>query len=176
VVQNHSPYRNEFALGELDGTLSERVREFAKIFEQCGVLAPISENIREVLWSKLVAVNMSIMPVCVLTRMSSRVLKNPLVADLTRALMREGDQIARAHDISLSLDPPNPFPAHILESTHKPSMLQDLEAGRPAEIDAILTIPQAFAREAGVPTPHLDSVTALTSQAAIDAGSYSHSA
>jgi len=47
------------------------------------------------------------------------------------------------------------------ESPHKSSMLQDFERGRPPEIDGILTAVQAFARAAGVATPHLDAVTAL---------------
>ncbi len=51
-------------------------------------------------------------------------------------------------------------------------MLQDLEQGRPAEIDAILVAVQAFARSAGVPVPHLDTIAALLTQRAIDAGSY----
>ena len=57
-------------------------------------------------------------------------------------------------------------------TTHKSSMLQDFEHDRPPEIDGLLTSVQAFARAAGVPTPHVDAVTALVIEKARKAGLY----
>ena len=74
--------------------------------------------------------------------------------------MAEGLATACAHGIDpgITVETAYPKPPTM---PHKSSMLQDFEAGRPPEIDGILTSVQAFARVAGVPTPHVDAITAL---------------
>lgn len=171
VIHNRSE-RNCFTLGELDGSASARVRVLSRSLEQAGVSSPVSTDIRKALWKKLVETNMSVMPVCVLAEGTSSVLADPNLADLAHALMEEGKQIARAHGIKLDIDTAAPFPISVLTSSHKPSMLQDIEARRPAEIDSILSVPQAFARAADLRTPYLDTVTALITQKAARGGSY----
>src|SRR5438132_4556689 len=75
------------------------------------------------------------------------------------------------HGIHIDLDPERAYGARP-SSTHKSSMLQDFERDRPPEIDGLLTAVQAFARVAGVGTPHLDAVTALIIEKARKAGLY----
>jgi 2-dehydropantoate 2-reductase len=90
---------------------------------------------------------------------------------LSKALMTEGLATARAHGVEPGIDIERAF-ATRSNSTHKSSMLQDFERGRPPEIDGLLIAVQAFARAAEVPTPHVDAVTALVIEKARKAGLY----
>ena len=172
IVQNRSIGRNEITLGELDGSISDRVSGLARTFEQAGFTSLATSDIRSAIWNKLIESNISIMPICVLTRRPSAVLVSPGLERIARALMAEGKRIATAHGIQVKIDPDGAFEPRLYSSNHKPSMLQDIENGRPAEIDSILVAVQEFARAADIPAPHLDTVTALIIQAAVENGSY----
>jgi len=74
--------------------------------------------------------------------------------------MREGLAVCAGHGIHIDLDPGRAYDARP-SSTHKSSMLQDFESGRPPQIDGLLTALQAFAWAAGIATPYLDAITAL---------------
>jgi 2-dehydropantoate 2-reductase len=85
--------------------------------------------------------------------------------------MAEGLAAARAHGIVPDVSVERAY-GRAPDSPHKSSMLQDFERGRPPEIDGIVTAVQAFARAAQVPTPRLDTVTALIVEKARKAGLY----
>ena len=171
VIRNSPGTLNRFTLGEPDGAISRRMNAISAAFERAGIPAPISPTIRVEIWDKLLR-NLSTAPICALTGEPIGVIgRHPELFDLAKGLMAEGLATARAHGIvpDISVEraygrPPN--------SPHKSSMLQDFERGRPPEIDGLLTAVQAFARAAQVPTPRLDTVTALIIEKARKAGLY----
>jgi 2-dehydropantoate 2-reductase len=171
VIRNSPGTLNKFTLGEPDGTVSRRVEAIAAAFECAGVQAPISTGIRVEIWDKLLR-NLSTSPICALTGEAIGVIgRHDELLDLAKALMAEGLATARAHGITPEVTVERAYGKRP-SSPHKSSMLQDFERGRPPEIDGILTSVQAFARTAGIATPHLDTATALVIEKARKAGLY----
>ena len=171
VVRNSPMTRNKFTLGEPDGTISRRVQAISAELEAHGVHAPITTTIRVEIWDKLLR-NLATSPICALTGEPIAVIgRHPELFETSRGLMREGLAVAKAHGIAVE----DNFTASYgtrPTSTHKSSMLQDFERGRPPEIDGILTSIQAFARAAAVPTPTIDAVTGLVIEKARRMGLY----
>lgn len=162
-------------LGEPDGTRSDRALALAALFKKGGLACSVSADIRTEVWAKLLN-NLSNGPICVLTRRNMRdTFRDPVVRAAAVQVVEEGMAIAAAmgrpvpgtaeERIALSADIP-----------HKPSILQDLEAGRPMEVDALFQAPLRLAREKGVPAPMLALVVALMAQAAEAAGLYAPAA
>jgi 2-dehydropantoate 2-reductase len=160
VIRNSPGTLNRFTLGEPDGSTSRRAQAISAAFERAGVPAPISTTIRNEIWEKLLR-NLSTSPICAMTGEPIGVLsRHPELFELAKGLMAEGLATARAHGIDPGLTVERAY-ARAPTTSHKSSMLQDFEAGRPPEIDGLLTAVQAFARAAGVATPQVDAVTAL---------------
>lgn len=173
VIINRSPGLNTLTLGELDGKPSARVAAISAMLQATGFAAPVSGDIRKNVWTKLVSSNLSVLPICALVRQPMIVFsRNRQLLDLAKAIVREGLCVSAAAGYPLDLDADALFDQRRITTLHKPSMLQDMENGRALEIDAVLTAVQRFARAAGVPTPHLDCVTAIVAQQAADAGLY----
>ena len=129
-------------------------------------------DIRQAMWKKLL-LNLSTAPLCALTRATASGLDaEPGISDVARAMVEEAMRVAAAHRFAdLGVDPVAlTRPGGRL--AHKPSMLQDLERGRPMELDSMLAIVQDFARSAEVATPTLDIVLALLTQLARAQGLY----
>ncbi len=129
-----------------------------------GMGAEATAEIRTALWTKLVN-NLTNGPITLLTRRSMRDrFSDAALHGAALRAMREGLAIAAAMGRPVRGDPQ----ARSLRSVHlphKPSVLQDLEAGKPLEFDALFTAPLALARAAGVATPTLDALVALARQA-----------
>ncbi len=161
----------KYTLGEPTGSVTERLTRVSEAFSASGLDAPVSDDIRAIVWAKLV-VNLSRSPVAVLTGVDELMLsQDPATADISRRMVDEGLAVAAAHRISLDVDPEAlADPAN--RFVHKPSMLQDWEVGRPMEIDSIVTIVSRFGAAAGVPTPTIDFVLGLVRRKAIAAGLY----
>jgi 2-dehydropantoate 2-reductase len=171
VIRNSPMTKNKFTLGEPDGSISPRVRAIAAELERHGLEAPITETIRVEIWDKLLR-NLATSPICALTGEPIGVIgRHPELFELSRGLMREGLAVCAAHGIAVADNFESSYGTRPT-STHKSSMLQDFERGRPPEIDGILTSVQAFARAAAVPTPHVDAVTALVIEKARRMGLY----
>jgi 2-dehydropantoate 2-reductase len=171
VIRNSPGTLNKFTLGEPDGTVSRRIERVAAAFERAGVPAPISTTIRVDIWDKLLR-NLSTSPICALTGEAIGVIgRHGELYALAKALMAEGLATARAHGITPAVTVERAYGKRP-NSTHKSSMLQDFERDRPPEIDGLLTAVQAFARAAGIATPHLDTATALVIEKARKAGLY----
>ena len=171
VVSNNG-FRNRFVIGEPRGGRSPRLEAIMAQLDHCGFQIEATSDIRREMWKKLMG-NLSGSPLCSLTRArADQLVDDPALGDLSRRIAEEGLAVAAAHGFAdLGVDPilltkPGNRPRH------KPSMLQDLERGRPMELDSMLLIVQDFAREAGVPTPALDTVLALLVLAARTAGVY----
>ena len=164
--------RNRLVLGEPDGTRSARALALAKILEQGGLTMDVSEHIRDVVWSKLF-VNLGSGLLGVLTASTPKdFYGEPLCEQATRQIVAEATAIASALGCHASLDVERQL-ANGRGSAHKTSILQDLELGRPMEIDALYTVPLEMARQAGVATPTLDLLAALVRVRARTAGLYS---
>jgi 2-dehydropantoate 2-reductase len=169
-------FGSRFALGEPNGQPgnqpSERIHDLSAILEAAGFSAPVLNDIRAELWTKLVA-NAAYNPVSILTGATLGVmLDDPGTTELLERLMKECAAVAHALDIELTMPP-----AELLErtralGTHKTSMLQDLEAGRSVELDPIVGSVHELAGRVGVDTPALDFVVALAGQRARLAGCY----
>lgn len=150
--------------GELDNTLSPRLRAIAATLDGPGMGGAATPDIRGAIWTKLLN-NLTNGPICLLTRRDMRTtFSDPVILAAAQAVMREGLAIAAALGHPIPGDPE----AQILRSVtlpHKPSILQDLEAGRALEFEALLEVPLQLARQAGVAAPMLELLVALARQA-----------
>lgn len=174
IVRNLTHCRNRFALGAPGGTVSAQNEELAGALENAGLHAPIVKDIRAAVWTKL-GYSVSHSPICALVRQPLTALgKRRDLLDLANAVTREGLAVAAAHGFALNVA--ERLPHAMLALPHRPSMLQDLERGRPPEIDAILVATRAFARAADVPTLLLDALAAMVSACAPEAGLYAGTA
>lgn len=168
-LENANP---RVVLGEANGRESQRVQAIAAHIEAGGMQAPVSTKIRDEIWNKLLG-NLGNGPLCVLTQVSMQELfKDELAAETALKVMQEAQAVANA----LGAHPSGNHEKRIEHSRgidHKPSILQDLERGRPMEIDGIFDAPLELARMVGVPTPTLDLLVALAKVRARAAGLYS---
>jgi 2-dehydropantoate 2-reductase len=150
-----------FSLGELDGTLSDRCQSISQALSGSGLKAPVQTNIREELWVKLLG-NAVFNPISALTRATlDQIAESPLVAPVVRAAMKEVDEVARRLQIEIPVSIDRRIRGAARVGAHRTSMLQDLEAGRPLEIDALLGSVVELAGRLAVPVPHLDTLYAL---------------
>ena len=153
---------NRFPVGELDGSESERVRRVSEAFIRGGLQAPILRDIRAEIWLKLWG-NMTFNPISALTRGTlAGICQYPLTRDLAHAMMSEAQAIAGKLGITFRVPIEKRIAGAERVGHHKTSMLQDVEAGRELEIDALLGSVVELARLTETPTPHLDTVFALT--------------
>lgn len=172
-IVNHSAGMNTLTMGEISGPVSARLKEFSAAVVASGFAAPVVDDIRREVWSKLVSSNLATLPICSLVEQPMSILgRNPEILALAKAVVAEGLAVAASAGYPLGLDPEKLFDERRIHNPHKPSMLQDLENRRPMEIDAVLVAAQRFARAAAVPTPHLDALSAILKQRAADAGLY----
>jgi 2-dehydropantoate 2-reductase len=136
-VIEHS-YGDRFTLGEPDGSRSERAATLSALLIAAGLKAPIRPRIRDELWVKLWG-NMAFNPISALTTATLDVItSDPGTRQVARAIMLEGQAVAEALGIRFALDVDKRIEGAAEVGHHKTSMLQDLEAGRPLEIEAIL--------------------------------------
>jgi 2-dehydropantoate 2-reductase len=146
--------------GEPDGSTTPRIEALAAAFRAAGLPVTIAPDIRELIWQKL-AFNLSAGPMCVLTHSPVRATHDePALIDCSRRMLAEADAIALAMGYRLDIDPARVVATN-MQLAHRPSILQDLEAGRPMEIDALYTVPLELARLMGVATPMLDLLVAM---------------
>jgi len=144
-----------FSLGELDGSESARILELSQMLGSAGLKAPVQQRIRAELWLKLLG-NAVFNPLSALTRASlGDIAQSPLVADVVRSAMGEADAVARRLGIEIPVSIDQRIRGAARVGDHKTSMLQDLEAGRPMEIDALTGSVVELGDRLGVPVPHL---------------------
>jgi len=160
-----------FILGELDGSISPRVTEIARVVRAGGLATEPTPAIRDVVWQKLLD-NLSSGPLSVLVQSTlQQMAGEPTCAGIIRTVIAEATAVAQALGHDVGIDPDAKI-ARGLTSSHKTSILQDLEAGRVMEIDAQFVAPLDMARRVNVPTPTLDLLIALAKQRARAAGLY----
>ncbi len=163
---------NRFMLGEPDGSRSDRVTALSKALTEAGFKAPVRPRIRDDIWIKLWG-NLSFNPVSALTHATlEEIAADPGVRAVVRAMMVEGQAVAEALGVRFTVDVDTRIGWAADVGAHRTSMLQDLENGKPMEIDALVTAVQELGRLAKVPTPTIDMVLALVQQRARVAGCY----
>ncbi len=171
VVHVENP-RSRIVLGTPSGQPSERVEALAAILRAGGLLIDVSDRIRDAVWAKLL-LNLGSGPLAVLTGCApAQIFAEDACRTATRRILAEGAAIAAAMGCPVEPNAEGQI-ANGAKSHHKPSILQDLEGGRPMEIDALYGVPLDFARMHGVPTPTLDLLVAAVRARARQAGLYS---
>jgi 2-dehydropantoate 2-reductase len=169
-------YGNQFPLGEPSGETTSDVKTLAALFTAAGMKAPVLGRIRDEIWLKLWG-NVCFNPISALTHATlDTICTDPATRALSRAIMQEAKTIAETFGVNFRVDIDRRIEGARKVGAHKTSMLQDLERGRPMEIDPLVTVVQEMGRMTGIPTPALDSVLALVAQRAKIAGLYEDSA
>lgn len=149
-----------FSLGELDGSQTERIAALSGALTGAGLKAPVQPRIRQELWLKLMG-NAVFNPLSALTRVNlGDLATSPVLAPVVRAAMEEVDAVAGRLGIEIPVSIDKRIQGAARVGAHKTSMLQDLEAGRPLEIDAITGSVVELAGRLGVRVPHLETIYA----------------
>lgn len=149
-----------FALGEPDKSKSERCRRIADAFIRSGLRAPVRADIRRDIWVKLLG-SLAFNPLSAITRATlGDIVKFPPTRLLAHAIMLEGDEVARGLGIEIGIAPEQRLAGAEKVGPHKTSMLQDLEAGRPLELDAIVGAVIEVADKLNIPVPQTRTVYA----------------
>lgn len=165
-------YGDRFPLGEPSGEITDDVKALSALFERAGLKAPVLENIRDEIWLKLWG-NVSFNPISALTHATLDILcSDPGTRAVTRSMMVEAQQIAETFGVRFRVDVDRRIEGGRKVGAHKTSMLQDLERGRPMEIDPLVTVVQEMGKLTRMPTPSIDTVLALVMQRANVAGLY----
>lgn len=153
---------NRFTLGEPSGEKTPRVLALSQLMTAAGLKAPARPDIRNELWLKLWG-NLSFNPISALTRATIDViLADPLTRALAASMMAEAQQVAEAFGVRFPVTIERRIKMAEEIGAHKTSMLQDIEAGRATEVDALVGAVAELGRVAGVPTPQIDAVYAAT--------------
>ena len=163
-------YGNKFPLGEPSGERTERVEKLSSLLTTAGFEAPVLDQIRDEIWLKLGG-NLCFNPISALTHATLDV----IAADagtraVASAMMTEAQIIAEKLGVRFRVDIERRINGAGRVGAHKTSMLQDLERGRPMEIDALVAVIQEMGQLTATPTPTIDTVLALVRQRAKIAG------
>lgn len=152
---------DRFPLGELDGATSERVTRISECFMRAGFKSPVLADIRAEIWLKLWG-NLSFNPISSLTHATLvDICQYPLARGLAADMMREAQQVANKLGVEFRVPLDKRIAGAEKVGKHKTSMLQDVEAGRAPEIDALVGSVAELARLTETPVPHIDAVYAL---------------
>jgi 2-dehydropantoate 2-reductase len=164
---------NRFSLGEPDGSKSERATALSQALSAAGLKAPVRPRLRDEIWVKLWG-NLSFNPISALTHATLDVLCTDAgTRDVARHMMLEAQEIAEKLGVKFPIDVERRIDGGAAVGAHRTSMLQDLDQGRPMEIDALVGSVQELGRITGTPTPTIDTVLALTKLRARSSGLYS---
>ncbi len=152
---------DRFPLGELDGSSSERVVRISESFTAAGFKSPVLDNIRAEIWLKLWG-NLTFNPISALSHSTLvDICQYPLTRELAASMMREAQVVANKLGIEFRVTLDKRIAGAEKVGKHKTSMLQDIEAGRAPEIDALVGSVVELGRLTDTPTPHIDTVYAL---------------
>ncbi|MEM8531982.1 MAG: 2-dehydropantoate 2-reductase [Chloroflexota bacterium] len=158
VIQHIEGHR--FTLGELDGTKSDRIQQLSKTLISAGFKAPVRPRIRNEVWLKLWG-NLAYNPISALTRATLiDIYQYPPTREVVRAMMAEAQMVGEKLGVTFGLSIEQRMAGAEEVGAHKTSTLQDIEAGRPTEIDALVGTVVELGRLVEIPTPHLDAIYA----------------
>ncbi|HWG79915.1 MAG TPA: 2-dehydropantoate 2-reductase [Stellaceae bacterium] len=165
-------FANRLIIGEPAGGGSERTTALAHLLAHAGFDVPLSTRIQSDIWYKLWG-NMTMNPISALTgAMSDKILDDPLIAAFCLAAMREAAAIGTRIGCPIQESGEDRLAVARELGPFKTSMLQDLEAGKPLEIDALLTAVHEIGATVGEPTPQIDALLGLVRLQARTRGLY----
>jgi len=160
-VIRHDGAGASFPMGEPDGSISPRLERLAAAMREGGLKAPMTNNIRGWLWIKMIS-SLCWNPVATLGHATlGEVHERPDAVELVRRMMIEAETVATTLDVTLPVAREKRIAGTKLAPGHKMSMLQDLERGRPLEIDALADSIGTMRDIAGIETPTIDLVLTL---------------
>ncbi len=152
---------NRFSLGEPDGSKSIRAVALSEALTAAGLKAPVRPRLRDEIWVKLWG-NLSFNPISALTHATLDVLcTDPGTRAVARGMMAEAQEIAEKLGVKFPIDIERRIDGGAAVGAHRTSMLQDLDAGRPMEIDALVGSVQELGQLTETPTPTIDTVLSL---------------
>lgn len=158
-VQHH--FGNKLIVGEPSGAQSQRLQELAALLVKAGFETEVSAQIQKDAWFKLWG-NMTVNPISAMTGATTdRILDDDLVRGFISAVMLEAREIGARIGLPIAQTPEDRHQVTRKLGAFKPSMLQDVEAGRPVEIDALVTVVKEMGEMTGVPTPFTDALLGL---------------
>ena len=160
VVRHHEGAR--ISLGEPDGSRSDRVRRLAAALGEAGFRCPVTTRIRHEIWVKILG-NVAFNPISALTGATlGEMARDPDVAPLIREIMTETEAVAQKLGLELPVSIEQRMTGAEKVGEHKTSMLQDLEAGRPLELEAIVGAVLELGERLGLAMPATRAVYACT--------------
>jgi 2-dehydropantoate 2-reductase len=152
---------DRFPLGEPDGVETPRVRALSQAFAAAGLKAPVLADIRSEIWLKLWG-NLTFNPISALTHSTLvDICRYPATRELAAAMMREAQAVAERLGAQFRVPLEKRIAGAEKVGRHKTSMLQDIEAGKDPEIDALVGAVIELGRGVEVPTPRIETVYAL---------------
>ena len=152
---------NRFSLGEPDGSKSDRALKLSKVLTEAGLKAPVRPKLRDEIWVKLWG-NLSFNPISALTHATLDVLCTDIgTREVARKMMLEAQSIAEKLGVKFPINVDRRIDGGAAVGAHRTSMLQDLDHGRPMEVDALVTSVQELGRITNTPTPVIDIVLSL---------------
>ncbi|MDB4841820.1 2-dehydropantoate 2-reductase [Planktomarina sp.] len=163
---------NRFSLGEPDGSKSDRAVALSQALMSAGLKAPVRPKLRDEIWVKLWG-NLSFNPISALTHATLDILcTDPGTRAVARGMMVEAQEIAEKLGVKFPIDVERRIDGGAAVGAHRTSMWQDLDQGRPMEIDALVKSVQELGALTKTATPTIDTVLALTQLRAKTAGLY----
>lgn len=151
---------DRFSLGELDGAKTERIQKLSQLFNSAGLKSRVRNQIRNELWVKLWG-NLAFNPISALTRATlEQICQYPLTRELAGNMMLEAQAIAEKLGVDFGISLEKRIAGAEQVGAHKTSMLQDIEANRPTEVDAIVGAVAELGRLTQTPTPYIDAIYA----------------
>ena len=151
---------SRISLGEPDGTRSSRSRAIADALIAAGLRCPVTTHIRNEIWVKILG-NVAFNPISALTRATlAQMVRDPEVSALVRNIMQEAQAVGERLGLELAVTIEQRMAGAAKVGEHKTSMLQDLEAARPLELEAVVGAVVELGERLGLPMPHTRTVYA----------------
>jgi 2-dehydropantoate 2-reductase len=155
-------FGNKLIIGEPSGERTARVEQLAALLTRAGFEAELSPQIQKDAWYKLWG-NMTVNPVCAMTGATTdQALDDELVRGFISAVMLEAREIGARIGIPIAQQPEDRHQVTRKLGAFKPSMLQDVEAGKPVELDALVAVVKELGERTGVATPFTDALLGLS--------------
>ena len=151
---------NRFTLGEPSGERTPRIEALSQLFMKAGFKAPVARDIRSELWIKLWG-NLSFNPLSALTHATLQdICRFPPTRALAARMMQEGQAVAEALGVRFKISLEQRLAGAEAVGAHKTSMLQDVEAGRALELQALVGAVIELGQISGTPTPTIEAIHA----------------
>ncbi len=158
-VRQH--FGNKLIIGEPSGEKTQRVQELAALLERAGFDAVLSEQIQRDTWYKLWG-NMTVNPISAMTGATTDlIMDDDLVRGFISSVMLEAREIGARIGIPIEQQPEDRHQVTRKLGAFKTSMLQDVEAGKPVELDALVTVVRELGQLTRLPTPFTDALLGL---------------